>query len=103
MTGTAVVIDPRRDVDQYLEEAAELGLRIEHVILTHFHADFVAGHLEFRDRAGARIHLGAGSGGIRLPATEGRRRAGRPDLLASSGISADELAGLWFCAGIAGT
>ena len=58
-TGTAVVVDPQRDVDQYLTDAAKLGLRITDVILTHFHADFVAGHVELRDRAGARIHLGA--------------------------------------------
>ncbi|HJP03178.1 MAG TPA: MBL fold metallo-hydrolase, partial [Planctomycetota bacterium] len=44
-TQTAVVVDPRRDVDLYLEEAAKLGLTIRHVILTHFHADFLAGHL----------------------------------------------------------
>jgi glyoxylase-like metal-dependent hydrolase (beta-lactamase superfamily II)/rhodanese-related sulfurtransferase len=53
------VIDPQRDVDQYLTFAAERGLRIEHVLLTHFHADFVAGHLELRNRAGATIDLGA--------------------------------------------
>ncbi len=58
-TRTAVVVDPRRDVEEYLEDAAEAGLRIEHVILTHFHADFVAGHLELRECTGARIHLGA--------------------------------------------
>ena len=58
-TGTAVVVDPRRDVDEYIADAAGRGLRIEHVILTHFHADFVAGHIELRDRVGARIHLGA--------------------------------------------
>ena len=58
-THTAVVVDPQRDVDQYLMFAAEHGLRIEHVILTHFHADFVAGHLELRDRVGATIYLGA--------------------------------------------
>jgi glyoxylase-like metal-dependent hydrolase (beta-lactamase superfamily II) len=59
ITRTAIVVDPRRDVEEYLEDAAAEGLRIEHVILTHFHADFVAGHLELRERAGARIHLGA--------------------------------------------
>jgi glyoxylase-like metal-dependent hydrolase (beta-lactamase superfamily II) len=59
VTRTAVVVDPRRDVEEYLEDAAAEGLRIEHVILTHFHADFVAGHLELRERVGARIHLGA--------------------------------------------
>jgi glyoxylase-like metal-dependent hydrolase (beta-lactamase superfamily II)/rhodanese-related sulfurtransferase len=58
-TGRAVVVDPQRDVDQYVREAEALGLRIEHVVLTHFHADFVAGHLELRDRLGATIHLGA--------------------------------------------
>ena len=58
-TGTAVVVDPRRDVAEYLDDAADAGLRITHVILTHFHADFVAGHLELRRRTGARIYLGA--------------------------------------------
>ena len=58
-TKTAAVVDPQRDVDQYLAFAAEHGLRIAHVFLTHFHADFVAGHLELRDRTGAMIYLGA--------------------------------------------
>ena len=58
-THTAAVVDPQRDVDQYLAFAAEHGLRIEHVFLTHLHADFIAGHLELRDRAGAAIYLGA--------------------------------------------
>lgn len=58
-SGTAVVVDPQRDVEQYLAFAAEHGLRIAHVILTHLHADFVAGHVELRDRASATIHLGA--------------------------------------------
>jgi len=55
----AAVVDPQRDVDQYLAFAEEHGLRIAHVFLTHFHADFVAGHLELRDRTGAAIYLGA--------------------------------------------
>jgi glyoxylase-like metal-dependent hydrolase (beta-lactamase superfamily II) len=55
---TAAVVDPQRDIDAYLAFAAEHGLRIAHVFLTHFHADFVAGHLELRDRVGARIYLG---------------------------------------------
>ena len=55
----AAVVDPQRDVDQYLAFAAEHDLRIEHVFLTHLHADFIAGHLELRDRAGAKIYLGA--------------------------------------------
>jgi len=58
-TGTAAVVDPQRDIDQYLAFAAEHGLKIRHVFLTHFHADFLAGHLELRDRAGATIYLGA--------------------------------------------
>jgi len=58
-SGTAVVVDPRRDVDEYIEEAQRQGLSIKRVILTHFHADFVAGHIELRDRVGARIGLGA--------------------------------------------
>ncbi|HUA06061.1 MAG TPA: MBL fold metallo-hydrolase [Solirubrobacteraceae bacterium] len=58
-SGTAAVVDPQRDVEQYLDDAARLGCRIGHVFLTHFHADFVAGHLELREREGAAIHLGA--------------------------------------------
>jgi hydroxyacylglutathione hydrolase len=58
-SGTGVVVDPQRDVQQYLEDAAKFGVRIRHVFLTHFHADFVAGHLELRDRCGAAIHLGS--------------------------------------------
>jgi hydroxyacylglutathione hydrolase len=58
-TGTAAVIDPQRDTDQYIAFSAEHGLKIKHVFLTHLHADFVAGHLELRDREGAAIYLGA--------------------------------------------
>src|SRR5579872_5185788 len=57
-TGTAAVVDPQRDTDQYIGFAAERGLKIEHVFLSHLHADFVAGHLELRQRAGATIYLG---------------------------------------------
>ena len=58
-TGTAAVVDPQRDIDGYLAYASEHGLRIAHVFLTHLHADFLAGHLELRDRVGATIYLGA--------------------------------------------
>ncbi len=58
-TGTAAVVDPQRDIDRYLAFAGEHGLHIRHVFLTHLHADFIAGHLELRDRAGATIYLGA--------------------------------------------
>ena len=57
--GTAAVIDPQRDIEQYLTDAEQLDLTIGHVFLTHMHADFIAGHLELRDRVGATIHLGA--------------------------------------------
>jgi glyoxylase-like metal-dependent hydrolase (beta-lactamase superfamily II)/rhodanese-related sulfurtransferase len=57
-TGVAAVIDPQRDVDRYVSFAAEHRLQIAHVFLTHFHADFVAGHLELRNRLGATIYLG---------------------------------------------
>jgi len=57
-SGVAAVIDPQRDVDQYLTFAAEHNLSIVYVFLTHFHADFIAGHLELRDRVGATICLG---------------------------------------------
>jgi hydroxyacylglutathione hydrolase len=53
------VVDPQRDVEQYLDDASQLGCRIAHVFLTHFHADFIAGHLELRDREQATIYLGA--------------------------------------------
>jgi glyoxylase-like metal-dependent hydrolase (beta-lactamase superfamily II)/rhodanese-related sulfurtransferase len=57
-TKVAAIIDPQRDIDQYLADAEARGLTIRHVLLTHFHADFVAGHVELRDRTGASIHLG---------------------------------------------
>ena len=60
-TGRAVVVDPRRDVDIYLREANERGLRIERVIETHIHADFLSGHLELADRTGAVISYGSGA------------------------------------------
>lgn len=144
-TGTAVVVDPRRDIDEYVNDAVSRGLRIKHVILTHFHADFVAGHLELRDRVGATIHLGVraaaeysfsplkegdvlefGSVRLKIIETPGHTPeaisilvydcakndqapyavltgdtlfigdVGRPDLMASVGVSAEELAGLLY-------
>jgi glyoxylase-like metal-dependent hydrolase (beta-lactamase superfamily II) len=141
-SGVAAVVDPQRDVDQYLADAERHRCTIRHVLLTHFHADFVSGHLELAARAGARIHLGAAGRsdypaepmadggtldlgpGVRLTflATPGHTpestciavwdRAksphaphavltgdtlfcgdvGRPDLMASAGCSADDLA-----------
>ena len=57
--GEAAVVDPRRDVDAYLEEAGREGLKIKHVIETHLHADFVSGHRELAARTGAKIYFGA--------------------------------------------
>ena len=144
-TKTAVVVDPQRDVAQYLNDAAAGGYQIEHVFLTHFHADFLAGHIELRDRAGAKIHLGRRAeaefdfvkmkdgdrlefGDVRLEILEtpghtpegisilvydlaksGERPyavltgdtlfigdVGRPDLLASIGVTVDELADMLY-------
>jgi glyoxylase-like metal-dependent hydrolase (beta-lactamase superfamily II)/rhodanese-related sulfurtransferase len=138
----AAVIDPQRDIDQYLRDAQEWNVQIQHVFLTHFHADFVAGHLELRERTGAAIYLGAraraeyeykpvsegdvvelGSVRLRVLETPGHTPegisilvydlatsseepyavltgdtlfigdVGRPDLLASVGVTAEDLAG----------
>jgi glyoxylase-like metal-dependent hydrolase (beta-lactamase superfamily II)/rhodanese-related sulfurtransferase len=140
-TKTAAVVDPQRDIDQYLADAEAGGYRIKHVFLTHFHADFLAGHIEVRDRTGATIYLGSRAeaefdfvklkegdrvdfGDVRLTAMETPGHTpegisilvydlaksaerpyavltgdtlfigdvGRPDLLASIGATADELA-----------
>jgi hydroxyacylglutathione hydrolase len=56
--GIAAVIDPQRDVDIYIEAAKQKDLKIEHIIETHLHADFVSGHHELAERTGARIYLG---------------------------------------------
>jgi hydroxyacylglutathione hydrolase len=60
--GEAAVVDPQRDVEQYLEEARVQGLRIRYVIETHLHADFVSGHGEMAERTGAEIVFGAKAG-----------------------------------------
>jgi glyoxylase-like metal-dependent hydrolase (beta-lactamase superfamily II) len=142
-SGRAVVVDPRRDVELYLEACRQRGLTIGDVLLTHFHADFLAGHLELRERTGATIRLGEGAQAdyefvemadgdelvlgpsVRLRAlatpghtpestcflvvdtSDGGERphavltgdtlfigdVGRPDLLASVGVTAEDLAG----------
>jgi glyoxylase-like metal-dependent hydrolase (beta-lactamase superfamily II) len=141
-SGRAVVVDPQRDVDQYVRDAAAKGLRIERVIETHLHADFLSGHLELAEATGAVIsygaeaegrveypveyladgtHLSLGEVELEILATPGhtpesisivvREHAddavpygvltgdtlfigdvGRPDLLVSVGVSADDLA-----------
>ena len=57
--GEAAVVDPQRDVDEYIEEANAQGLNIKYVIETHLHADFVSGHQEIAARTGAQIIFGA--------------------------------------------
>ncbi len=53
--GIAAVVDPQRDVDIYIEDAKQQGLKIAYVIETHLHADFVSGHHELAERTGATI------------------------------------------------
>ena len=141
-TGRAVVVDPQRDVGQYVADAAANGLEIVKVLETHFHADFLSGHLELADRTGAPIGYGRAAAGraefpietyadgdtitlgdlvLEVRETPGHTPesisivlwpqgldgspegvltgdtlfigdVGRPDLLASVGVTADELA-----------
>ncbi|HVG29003.1 MAG TPA: MBL fold metallo-hydrolase [Pyrinomonadaceae bacterium] len=72
--GEAAVVDPQRDVEQYLEEAARQGLAIKYVVETHLHADFVSGHRELASRAGAEIVIGRRAG-----ATFSHRAVGEGD------------------------
>jgi hydroxyacylglutathione hydrolase len=57
--GEALIVDPARDIDRYLMDAKELGLKITKVYLTHSHADFVAGHMELAKATGAEILINA--------------------------------------------
>jgi glyoxylase-like metal-dependent hydrolase (beta-lactamase superfamily II) len=66
-TGRAVVIDPRRDISEYLADARAHGLAIEAVINTHFHADFAAGHLEMAASTGAWIGYGQRAAEVEYP------------------------------------
>jgi glyoxylase-like metal-dependent hydrolase (beta-lactamase superfamily II)/rhodanese-related sulfurtransferase len=71
--GIAAVIDPQRDVEIYLDAAAQHGLKIAHIIETHLHADFVSGHRELAERTGAQIYLGASAGAMfpHMPVRDG--------------------------------
>ena len=60
--GEAVVVDPQRDVDQYIDEATAQDLKIKYIIETHLHADFVSGHRELAERTGAEIVFGKEAG-----------------------------------------
>lgn len=141
-TGLAVVVDPQRDISSYVDDAEAHGLRITRIIETHFHADFLSGHLELAARTGAAIVYGSEAAGrahfpietlgdgehislgavdleiretpghtpesicivVRVHSTDGAPYGvltgdtlfigdvGRPDLLVSVGVTADELA-----------
>src|SRR2546423_6670713 len=60
--GEAAVVDPQRDVDEYVAEAEARGLKIKYVVETHLHADFVSGHRELAARTGAEIVFGSKAG-----------------------------------------
>jgi len=60
--GEAVVVDPQRDIEIYIEAAQKNGLTIRHIFETHLHADFVSGHTELAERTGAKIYIGAAAG-----------------------------------------
>ncbi|MGA9552625.1 MAG: MBL fold metallo-hydrolase, partial [Candidatus Sulfotelmatobacter sp.] len=57
--GEAVVVDPQRDVEIYLQAAEANQVSIKHIFETHLHADFVSGHQELATRTGAKIYIGA--------------------------------------------
>src|SRR5436190_738919 len=60
--GEAAVVDPQRDVDEYIDEAKANNLKIKYIIETHLHADFVSGHQELSARTGATIIFGEKAG-----------------------------------------
>ena len=85
-SGKAAIIDPQRDVDQYFADAEALGLHIEYVFLTHFHADFIAGHVELRNRTVRGFISARSASRVRVRSGAGwRRRPVRPNGLESAG------------------
>ena len=78
--GEAVVVDPQRDVEIYIEAAQKQGLKIAHILETHLHADFVSGHKELAWRTGATIYIGQAAGATfpHVPVSDGfELRVGR--------------------------
>ena len=59
---TCAIIDPRRDVDIYIDAARDMGMKITHILETHLHADFVSGHLELAEKTGAVIYAPKSAG-----------------------------------------
>src|SRR5215510_9586709 len=113
--GEAAVVDPQRDVEQYINEAEAEGLKIRYVIETHLHADFVSGHRELAERTGAKIVFGreAGAAIDYAHAKDGDESpnqpqqvltgdalfigdVGRPDLVNSKGFTAEQMAGMLY-------
>src|SRR5579859_5303473 len=83
--GEAAVVDPQRDVEQYIEEARRQRAKIIYIIETHLHADFVSGHRELAARTGAQIVIGAEARAEfpHLPVVDGTRlRVGAIELRA---------------------
>jgi hydroxyacylglutathione hydrolase len=76
IASTAIVVDPQRDIQKYLDDAEAFHAQIRHVFLTHFHADFVAGHLGPLRRCDSSGI--AGQGRVRLHRDEGGRQPGLP-------------------------
>ena len=76
-TGRAIVVDPQRDISEYLHDATANGLTIERIVESHFHADFVSGHLELTAATGAPISYGAAAQGLTefpiVPVRDGER------------------------------
>ncbi len=54
---SCAVVDPRRDVDLYIEEAEKMGVKITHILETHLHADFLSGHIELAEKTGATMYF----------------------------------------------
>jgi len=55
-SNTCAIVDPRRDIEIYIEAANEMGLKISHILETHLHADFVSGHMDLAEKTGAKIY-----------------------------------------------
>jgi glyoxylase-like metal-dependent hydrolase (beta-lactamase superfamily II) len=53
---TCAVIDPRRDIQIYLDAAKAMGVKITHILETHLHADFISGHMDLAEKTGAKIY-----------------------------------------------
>lgn len=72
-TKTCAIIDPRRDIQIYIDAAQDMGMKITHVLETHLHADFISGHLELAGKTGAAMYLpkSAGSAFSHVGVSEG--------------------------------